>query len=79
MFNNDRKGNEYNKLGEISIKKDKYYFNPNKKELSSNLTGYEETGLIYQKQSWQVIDISTLNLIPLEDTEKKIKSHDTNQ
>ena len=36
MFNNDRKGNEYNKLGEISIKKDKYYFNPNKKELSSN-------------------------------------------
>ena len=43
------------------------------KELSSNLTGYEETGLIYQNQSWQVIDISTLNLIPLEDTEKKIK------
>lgn len=43
------------------------------KELSSNLTGYEETGLIYQNQSWHVIDISTLNLIPLEDTEKKIK------
>ena len=36
MLNSDKKGNEYNKLGEITIKKERYYFNPNKKELSSN-------------------------------------------